>query len=86
MWKFIDQFAIDFELTKPEAERITRYFLDKIQEGVNFTGYFSSEIREVPEKSGITKMQGIEKPWTIPAHRELKIKLSKGYKLLEKKN
>lgn len=85
MWKFIDAFAEEFGLSKTDAEKYTKYFLNKIQEGVNFTGYFSSEIREVPEKSGVTKIQGVEKAWTTPAHKELKIKLSKGYKLLERK-
>ena len=83
MWKFIDAFAEEFGLTKTDAEKYTKYFLNKIQEGVNLTGYFSSEIREVPEKSGTTKIQGEEKAWTVPAHKELKIKLSRGYKLLE---
>lgn len=85
MWKFIDAFAEEFGLTKTDAEKYVKYFLNKIQEGVNLTGYFSTEIREVPEKSGVTKIQGTEKPWTVPAHKELKIKLARGYKLLEKK-
>lgn len=84
MWKFISEFAEEFGLTKVEAEKYVKYFLNKIQEGVNLTGYFSTEIREVPEKSGVTKIQGEEKAWVVPAHKELKIKLAKGYKLLEK--
>lgn len=84
MWKLIDEFAQEFGLTKQDAEKYLKFFLKKIQEGVNITGYFSSEVREVPEKSGVTKIQGEEKAWTVPAHKELKIKLSRGYKLLEK--
>ncbi len=84
MWKLIDEFANEFDITKGEAEKYLKFFLGKIQEGVNITGYFSSEIREVPEKSGVTKLQGEEKAWTIPAHKELKIKLARKYKLLEK--
>lgn len=84
MWKLIDEFANEFGLTKGDAEKYLKFFLKKIQEGVNITGYFSSEIREVPEKSGVTKIQGTEKAWTVPAHKELKIKLARGYKLLEK--
>lgn len=84
MWKLIDEFAQEFGLTKQDAEKYLKFFLKKIQEGVNITGYFSSEVREVPEKSGVTKIQGTEKPWTVPAHKELKIKLARGYKLLEK--
>lgn len=85
MWKLIDEFAKDCEITKTDAERYLKYLLGKFQEGVNLTGYFSTEIKEVPEKSGVTKIQGEEKAWTVPAHKELKIKLSRGYKLLERK-
>lgn len=84
MWKFIDEFAVEFGLTRSQAEKYVRFFLNKIQEGVNLTGYFSTTVKEVPEKSGVTKIQGEEKAWVVPAHKELKIKLAKGYKLLEK--
>lgn len=84
MWKLIDEFAAEFDISKTEAEKYLKFFLKKMQEGVNITGYFSTEIREVPEKSGVTKIQGVEKAWTVPAHKELKIKLSKAFKLLEK--
>ena len=51
-------------------------------EKINLVGFITFEKKHVDEKSGVTKLGGVEKPWTTPAHDEVKVSLSKGYRQL----
>lgn len=52
-------------------------------EKISITGFISFEKRHLKEKSGVSKLGDAEKSWTVPAHDEIAVKLSKGYKTFE---
>lgn len=54
----------------------------KTGEKIGLTGFITFEKKNVPAKSGVTKLGGVEKPWTTPAHDEIKVSLSKNYRQL----
>ena len=51
-------------------------------EKINLVGFMTLEKKHVDEKSGKSKLGGVEKPWTTPAHDEIKVSLSKNYRQL----
>ena len=52
------------------------------QEGekVPIPGTGAFQIIHVSERSGVSKLLGDEKPWTVPAHDEITFKISKYFK------
>ena len=49
---------------------------------VALTGFLTFDKKHVPAKSGITKLGGVEKPWSTPAKDEISVKISKSYKAI----
>ena len=49
---------------------------------VKLTGFLTFSKKHVPVKSGVSKIGGVEKPWTTEAHDEVSVKLSKSYKAI----
>lgn len=68
---------------KAEAEVIVNTVLDIIGEtlgngeDVVLTGYLSLKIKDVPAKSGVTKMLGEEKAWSKEATKKVVAKVGK---------
>lgn len=62
----------------PEIIKETVASGDKIA----LTGFITFDKVDVPEKTGVSKIGGVEKPWKTEAHAEVKVKLSKSYKLI----
>ena len=62
----------------PEIIKETVASGDKIA----LTGFITFDKADVPEKTGVSKIGGVEKPWKTEAHSEVKAKLSKSYKLI----
>lgn len=60
----------------PEVIKETVETGDKIA----LTGFITFEKAHIKERSGVSKMGGVEKPWTTPAHDEVKVSLSKKYR------
>ena len=62
-------------LTKKDSALALKGFIDTIQETVAIepvilVGFGKFDSRDVAEKSGVCKLQGIEKEWTTEAHKK----------------
>ena len=44
--------------------------------------FLTFDKKHVDAKSGVTKLGGVEKPWTTPAKDEISVKISKSYKAI----
>lgn len=51
-------------------------------EDVKMTGFLTFSKKHVPAKSGVTKLGGVEKPWTTESKDEVSVKISKAYKAI----
>lgn len=49
---------------------------------VALTGFLTFDKKHVDAKSGVTKLGGVEKPWSTPAKDEISVKISKSYKAI----
>lgn len=49
---------------------------------VSLTGFLTFDKKHVEAKSGVTKLGGVEKPWSTPAKDEISVKISKSYKAI----
>ena len=49
---------------------------------VALTGFLTFHKKHVDAKSGVTKLGGVEKPWSTPAKDEISVKISKSYKAI----
>lgn len=49
---------------------------------VKMTGFLTFAKKHVPAKSGISRIGGIEKPWTTEEKDEISVKISKSYKTI----
>ena len=67
---FLDAFA---DVVKEEVEKGERIAL---------TGFITFEKKHVPAKTGVSRLGGSEMPWSTEAHDEVKVTLSKAYKLI----
>lgn len=51
-------------------------------EDVKITGFLTFSKKHVDAKSGVSKIGGVEKPWTTEPKDEISVKLSKTYKTI----
>lgn len=49
---------------------------------VKLTGFLTFSKKHVPAKSGVSKIGGVEKPWTTEEKDEVAVKISKTYKAI----
>ena len=49
---------------------------------VALTGFLTFDKKHVEAKTGVTKLGGVEKPWSTPAKDEISVKISKSYKAI----
>ena len=49
---------------------------------VKMTGFLTFAKKHVPAKSGISRIGGVEKPWTTEEKDEISVKISKSYKTI----
>ena len=49
---------------------------------VSLTGFLTFDKKHVEAKTGVTKLGGVEKPWSTPAKDEISVKISKSYKAI----
>ena len=57
---------------------------DTVIEGddVKMTGFLTFSKKHVPAKSGISRIGGVEKPWTTEEKDEISVRISKSYKTI----
>ena len=86
--EFIDALSSKTEMTKKDCTIVLEAFQDVVKEEVTkgntiqIPGFLKFEKKHVPAKSGVTKLGGVEKPWSTPAKDEISIKISKSYKAI----
>ena len=49
---------------------------------VSLTGFLTFDKKHVEAKTGVTKLGGVERPWSTPAKDEISVKISKSYKAI----
>ena len=86
--EFIDALYSKTEMTKKDCTIVLEAFQDVVKEEVTkgntiqIPGFLTFEKKHVPAKSGVTKLGGVEKPWSTPAKDEISVKISKSYKAI----
>lgn len=80
------QEKIDIEVSKNDLATILDGLTDVIKEAilagddVTIPGICKISSKDVAERSGVTKLGGVETAWTKPAHKEATIKTLKSFK------
>ena len=86
--EFIDALSSKTEMTKKDCTIVLEAFQDVVKEEVTkgntiqIPGFLTFEKKHVPAKSGVTKLGGVEKPWSTPTKDEISVKISKSYKAI----
>lgn len=87
--EFIDALSCKTQMTKKDCAIVLEAFQDVVKEEVakgntiQIPGFLTFEKKHVPAKSGVTRLGGVEKPWSTPEKDEVSVKLSKSYKSIE---
>ena len=82
------QEKIDIEVSKKDLNTILDGFVSVIKEAVlagdtvTIPEICKISSKDVAERSGVTKLGGVEKPWSTPAKDEISVKISKSYKAI----
>lgn len=80
------QETIELDVSKKDLNEIFDGFVDAIKDivvsgdSVTIPGICKISSKDVPAKSGVTRLGGVEKPWSKPAHKEGCVKVSKSLK------
>ena len=80
------QETVDFEVTKKDLTQIVDAYSKVIKDAViagdtvTIPEICKISSKDVPAKSGVTKLGGVEKPWSKPAHKEGCVKAVKSLK------
>ena len=80
------QETVDFEVTKKDLTQIVDAYTKVIKEAVlagdtvTIPEICKISSKTVGERSGVTKLGGVEKAWTKPAHKEACVKTLKSFK------
>ena len=85
--QLIEAVAGKLEVSKAEAGRTVGVVIDTLIEGVVsgevvIPGIGKLEVVDTAARSGISRLQGVEKAWSKPAGRTIKLRLSKAGKEL----
>lgn len=86
--QLVEKLAEITGLTKKDVTTVIDVLPNVIKEAVvsgdkvALTGFATFSKKHVPAKSGVTKLGGVEKPWTTEEKDEISIKLSKSYKAI----
>ena len=86
--EFVDiiQKTVGFEITKKElgeiVEAISTVAKEAVLDGdeVTIPGVCKIRSKEVPERTGVTELNGEKRTWTKPAHKEGTIKILPAFK------
>ena len=77
---------IDIEVSKKDLNTILDGLAQTIKDAVvagdevTIPGICKISSKDVPAKSGVTKLGGVEKAWEKPAHKEATVKVLKSFK------
>lgn len=86
--EFISEISERTEVSKKDVAAVIDAFQDVVKDTVSkgdkisITGFLIFSKKHVPAKSGISKIGGVEKPWSIDEKDEISVKISKTYKAI----
>lgn len=81
-----DKYAEKMDLTKKESERLITGLFELIEDTVasgtpvKIIGHGNYELKDVPAKSGVSKLGGVEKEWSTEACKKPVFVAGKGFK------
>lgn len=84
----VKEIANRVELSQKDVAKVIDVLPEIIKETVMngdkvaLTGFLTFDKKHVDAKSGVTKLGGVEKPWSTPAKDEISVKISKSYKAI----
>ena len=86
--QLVKKISEETSLTQKDVAAVLDTFQNVVKEAVvnddkiALTGFLTFSKKHVPAKSGVTKLGGVEKPWSTPEKDEVSVKLSKSYKAI----
>lgn len=86
--EFISEISERTEISKKDVATVIDTFQDVVKDAVSkgdkisITGFLTFDKKHVPAKSGISKIGGVEKPWSTDEKDEISVKISKTYKVI----
>ena len=86
--ELIKEIANQTTLTQKDITTVLDAFQSVVKDTVTngdkvaLTGFLTFDKKHVDAKSGVTKLGGVEKPWSTPAKDEISVKISKSYKAI----
>ena len=86
--ELVKEIASRISMTQKDVAMVLDTFQDVVKEtvvagdDVKMTGFLTFAKKHVPAKSGVSKIGGVEKPWTTEEKDEVSVKLSKSYKTI----
>lgn len=86
--QLVKELAERTSLTQKDISTVLDTFQEVVKDAVvnddkvSLTGFLTFSKKHVLAKSGVTKLGGVEKPWSTPEKDEVSVKLSKSYKAI----
>ena len=83
--QLIDAYAEKMSITKKESEHMITGLFELIEDTVatgipvKITGHGNYELKDVPAKSGVSKLSGVEKAWSTDASKKPSFKCGKNF-------
>lgn len=84
----VKEISVRTELSKKDVEAVLTALPEVVKEAiaegedVKLTGFLTFSKKDIPAKSGVSKLGGVEKAWSTEPKSEVNVKLSKSYKEL----
>jgi DNA-binding protein HU-beta len=86
--ELIKEISNTTSLSQKDVASVVETFADVVKntvtkgEDVKLSGFITFTKKDVAEKTGVSKIGGVEKEWTSPAKSVVTVKLSKAYKTI----
>lgn len=86
--ELVKEIAGRTSMTQKDVAMVLDTFQDVVKEtvvsgdDVKMTGFLTFAKKHVPAKFGVSKIGGVEKPWTTEEKDEVSVKISKSYKAI----
>ena len=85
-YEIVKEIANKTGITQKDIDAVLTAFQEVVRENVikgeniKMVGFINFEKITIPAKSGVSKLKGVEKAWTKPAHKEATVKALKSFK------
>ena len=86
--QLVNEISSRIDVKKKDVEAVLTALPEVVKEAVasgedvKLTGFLAFSKKDIPAKSGVSKLKGIIKEWSTEATTQMSVKLSKSYKNL----